>query len=597
MIAISYRREDSLPITGRLYDHLQAKFGRHNVFMDFDSIPPGVDFREKIKETIERSSLVIAVIGPRWIGEQSDGSRRIDDPVDVVRLELEHAASRGIPIVPLLVNNTAMPRPEALPSTLQWLAFRNALPLDTGIDFHNHTDRLIHGITDLVQRDEPRNRLAWLRDAKLKPPRLDHTRKQEPPRVRTGLPVLFTLFVILLLGLGVFGWRTFMNRQPRRVTQAPPTNQAVALSQPTAQATNQPSPAISSSPNVAPIQSEPTATALEKMEVVNGSVKITSAPSGAAVVADGREIGQTPLIIEDVKPGQAAFDLRLQGFKTASVSGEVKSQQQTFLAARLEKATVLEPGPQWTNSLGMKFVELGGIRVSVWETRVQDYDAFCKATGHHHDAADFDQDATHPVVKVNWSDANAFCKWLTDKERGESLLEQGQAYRLPSDLEWSMAVGLPEESGATPEARDGKIKNEFPWGKQWPPPNGSGNYADQSAKRGVTTVIANYVDNFAHTSPVGSFKPNQFGIYDLGGNVWEWCDDSYKGSGAAAGRDWGVLRGGSWGTSNRSEIQSSYRNVVDRNEADVTYGFRCVIAPEDKTAKSEPSASTSPAAQ
>src|SRR5207253_1695935 len=140
------------------------------------------------------------------------------------------------------------------------------------------------------------------------------------------------------------------------------------------------------------------------------------------------------------------------------------------------------------------------------------YDAFCNATGRHREQADFDQEATHPVVKVNWFDADAFCKWLTEKERGENFLEQGRAYRLPTDLEWSMAARLPEENGATPEARDGKIKNEFPWGKQWPPPNGAGNYADQSAKRRVAAVIQNYVDNFAQTSPVGNFKPNAFGF-------------------------------------------------------------------------------------
>ena len=80
--------------------------------------------------------------------------------------------------------------------------------------------------------------------------------------------------------------------------------------------------------------------------------------------------------------------------------------------------------------------------------------------------------------------------------------------------------------------------------------------------------------------PVGSFKPNGLGIYDLGGNVWEWCEEGYKGSGENVGRDWGVLRGGSWGTSNRLEMQSSYRNVVDRNDRDVIYGFRCVLAME-----------------
>ncbi len=315
----------------------------------------------------------------------------------------------------------------------------------------------------------------------------------------------------------------------------------------------------------------------------NGSVKITSAPGGAVVVADGRLLGLTPLVIEEVKPGPVKYELHLPGYKPESVEGKVEPQQQAFLGARLEKSAGPAPGQAWTNSLGMKFVPVSDIRMSIWETRVQDYDAFVRATGHHYEAADFQQGPTHPVVKVNWFDANAFCKWLTDKEHDENLLDEHQLYRLPTDAEWSIAVGLANEGGATPQARDGKIKNEFPWGKQWPPPTGAGNYSDRSAKRRGGQIIENYLDNFPTTSPVGSFKPNSLGIYDLGGNVWEWCADSYKGSGNPAVRDWGVLRGGSWATSNKVEMESSYRNVVDRNEHDVIYGFRCVLANQSDT--------------
>jgi len=294
----------------------------------------------------------------------------------------------------------------------------------------------------------------------------------------------------------------------------------------------------------------------------NGSVKITSAPGGATILANGRDLGQTPIVIEEVRPGAVTYELRLAGYKPTSVTGQVEPQQQAFLAARLEKRLSPEPGLPWTNSLGMKFVPLGEIRFSVWETRVQDYEAFCRATGRHYEPPDFQQPPAHPVVKVNWFDAMAFCKWLTEKERDENILEDRQFYRLPTDLEWSAAVGLTGEAGATPEARDGKIRNEFPWGKQWPPA-GAGNYGTPQ-RRGATT-------------PVGSFNPNALGIYDLGGNVWEWCLEGYKGNLAGAGRDWGVLRGGSWATSSRVEMQSSYRNVIDRNERDVIYGFRCVL--------------------
>ena len=82
MIAISHRREDTLPIAGRLYDRLQTDFGKGNVFMDFDSIPYGVDFREHIKQTLERAQVVVAVIGPNWFGGRAKGPRRIDEPDD-----------------------------------------------------------------------------------------------------------------------------------------------------------------------------------------------------------------------------------------------------------------------------------------------------------------------------------------------------------------------------------------------------------------------------------------------------------------------------------------------------------------------------------
>src|SRR6202043_1475444 len=87
----------------------------------------------------------------------------------------------------------------------------------------------------------------------------------------------------------------------------------------------------------------------------NGSVKITSAPGGATVVANGSELGQTPLVIEEVKPGPVTYELRLAGYKPSSVSGRVEPTQQAFLAARLEKSLGPEPGQPWINSLGMKF--------------------------------------------------------------------------------------------------------------------------------------------------------------------------------------------------------------------------------------------------
>jgi hypothetical protein len=151
MIAISYRREDSTPVAGRLHDRLQADFGKGNVFMDFDSIPYGVDFREQIRQTLKRARVVVAVIGPTWFGGRGKGNRRIDDPADFVRLEIAIALQRGIPVIPVLIDDTPMPQVDNLPDDLRGLAFRNALVLNTGVDFHHHADRLIAGIRELMQ--------------------------------------------------------------------------------------------------------------------------------------------------------------------------------------------------------------------------------------------------------------------------------------------------------------------------------------------------------------------------------------------------------------------------------------------------------------
>jgi formylglycine-generating enzyme required for sulfatase activity len=95
------------------------------------------------------------------------------------------------------------------------------------------------------------------------------------------------------------------------------------------------------------------------------------------------------------------------------------------------------------NSLGMIFVPVKGTDVlfCVWETRVEDYQTFVTDTERYWRNPDFDQGRTHPAVLVSWVDANAFCRWLTQKERAEGKIDKNHEYRLPKDAEWSVAVG------------------------------------------------------------------------------------------------------------------------------------------------------------
>jgi hypothetical protein len=259
---------------------------------------------------------------------------------------------------------------------------------------------------------------------------------------------------------------------------------------------------------------------------------------------------------------------------------------------------IVVQGPRWTNSLGMVFAPVDAAKAwfCVWETRVRDLEAFVAATGH--DMGDmmgvllndgwkkrigfnwqkpgFTQGAAHPAVGVSWEDTLAFCKWLTDKEQKEGRLGAGQRYQLPTDEQWSLAAGLRGESGGTPQDRDGKVVNVYRWGAQWPPPMNSGNYAGEETKGqevpDLWSVITGYRDGFARTAPVGTFAPNEAGLYDLDGNVWEWCDDWYD-----EGERFKVLRGGAWNCNKAAELLVSARSNERPYSRNDSIGFRVVL--------------------
>jgi len=148
-ITVSYRRADSDAITGRIFDRLALHYGKQSVFRDIDNIPPGIDFRKFINDALQETDVLLVVIGPRWLGSRG-GQARIDDESDPVRIEIETAIGRSIPIIPLLIANTRMPNTSQLPETLKAFAFLNALRIDPGQDFDHHTDRLIRAMDRLV---------------------------------------------------------------------------------------------------------------------------------------------------------------------------------------------------------------------------------------------------------------------------------------------------------------------------------------------------------------------------------------------------------------------------------------------------------------
>ena len=242
---------------------------------------------------------------------------------------------------------------------------------------------------------------------------------------------------------------------------------------------------------------------------------------------------------------------------------------------------------RWTNTLGMVFVPVPRTRVafSIYETRVEDFAVFA-ATNPQLDGTNWNHAFYHgvtpvsagpdfPVVNVSWNDAQAFCGWLTITERKAGIISANQTYRLPTDDEWSGAAGIGDrEIGATPKEKSAKLENTYPWGSQFPPPPGAGNFADQAALNYFTNWphIENYQDGFVTTAPVGSFNPNQLGLYDLAGNALEWCEDFYD-----ASRSQRVLRGGAWNNCGPKSLLSAYREHTAPERFSVATGFRCVL--------------------
>jgi serine/threonine protein kinase len=164
----------------------------------------------------------------------------------------------------------------------------------------------------------------------------------------------------------------------------------------------------------------------------------------------------------------------------------VSSPVTKFGTVRIADATKERP---FVNSLGMEFVPVPGTQVLFcrWETRVKDYAAYARGknvdaswTKQQRGGVPIGREPLHPVCGVTWPEANAFCEWLTTTELTDGKLPKGTKYRLPTDEEWSRAVGLATEEGSTPKERNGKNSVDFPWGTDFPPKGKVGNYADSA---------------------------------------------------------------------------------------------------------------------
>lgn len=231
-------------------------------------------------------------------------------------------------------------------------------------------------------------------------------------------------------------------------------------------------------------------------------------------------------------------------------AGDEQRQSLTTSRSRLEPEMVHIPqGPFLMGGSSreddpVQRIILDDYFIGQFEVTNAQYKVFCDETGYPHPDAEWSPDGVrtksdlsekpdYPVVGINWEDAVAYCGWLNEKTR--------KIYRLPTEAEWEKA------------ARGGLEQNDYPWGND--ELDADGRYRANCGSDSDNDRIRKK-DGFLHTAPVGSFPPNGYGIYDMAGNVWEWCSDHYEkpyGSKAKHTKQPSLesgekrsLRGGSW---------------------------------------------------
>lgn len=447
-VFISYRRDDSRYQARMIYTAFTQVIPREHVFMDIDSIPLGSDFRKILKGWVNECDVLLALIGPGWVGaaDPRSGQPRLMNPGDFVRIEIAEALTRDIPVVPVLLDGAHLPDPAQLPDDLKELVYRHA-------EFVEYT-RFDDDVARLIRKLQP----AQPRAATMAGTIAAARGRSAEGRIEVGAAICEgAKDGWFLPGAGKTEWFKDSAHGPEMVV-VPAGSFTMG------------------SPETEPER--------------EGFAKGSESPQQRIAIAQPFAVGR-----HAVTRGQFAAFVNNTGYKT---EGGAHGWTGTF----------------WKHDAKYSWRNPG-----------------------------FAQDDRHPVVCVSWDDANAYVKWLS--------VQTGMPYRLLSEAEWEYAA----RAGTT---------TPFWWGTAITPKqanyNGDITFAG-GGERG---------ENRKATVPVGSLEANSWGLFNVHGNVWEWCEDVWHDSlnglptdgspwlhGGEARRR--VVRGGSWFDSPKA-LRAAFRS-------------------------------------
>ena len=540
-IFISYRRSDSPSEAGRIYDYLDAQFGRDFIFKDVDDIDMGDDFRQSINAAVGQCQILLAVIGKSWLtAEDAAGNRRLDNPADWVRLEIETALKRNVRVIPVLVQDVEMPQVSDLPESLQPMAYRNVARVRYDPDFRRDMDRIAGVIQRHLQalgKIEPETGSAdfedieWESNSKRADPEKPNSKSSESPPSEKYAPN-FRRDMSRVAGV--------IQRHLQALEKSESETESAGFEDIEWESNFKgadPEKANSKSSESLPSERD-TVSTFEFDVVTIDDVRQKLLGLGKPEI-ETRRYQATAACRREL----LTDDIGLELVRVPSGEGVIGSKRN---------------GDNSIRQISMKSFWIG--KYPVTQAQWKAVSAFSKVERDLPDKPSHFEGDNRPVECVSWDDANEFCQRISKRT--------GRRYRLPSEAEWEYAC----RAGTT---------TSFHFGETL-----ASNLANYHASYIFSSEIEG--EYKGETTDVGLFPANGFGLYDMHGNVWEWCLNGYcedREYALTSNSGWlhsseekkYAVRGGSW-IDSLTNCRSAHRYLLVHEYRCYYVGFRVVCS-------------------